>query len=622
MKINKPINEVLLKIAILISNPLKQFAMFQKLIYSILVKKFCHSRFQLLLFFLLIGFTCRSQSFLSVQNKDIVNKKGDKILFKGIGLGGWMLQEGYMLGVNEEGQQHKIREKMEALAGKQKTDQFYAAWLKNFIQKSDIDSMHSWGFNMVRLPMHYNLFTLPVDDEPVAGKNTWLKKGFQLTDSLIAWCKVNKMYVVLDLHAAPGGQGNDVNIADADTTKPTLWASTANQQKTIALWKEIARHYVNEPVVAAYDIINEPNFGFTDTVNDKHGLAEKINAPLKKLLIQITAAIREVDKKHIIIIEGNAWGNNYNGILPVWDNNMVLSFHKYWNYNTTKAIQNILDTRTKYNIPVWVGETGENSNVWFTQAIKLFNDNNIGWTWWPLKKMGNNNPLQIKSSVNYDSVLNFWNGKGLKPTAATAAMALIDLANNAKQQNNIYHKDVIDAMLRQPNSSAAIPFTNNSIKNRSVLYAVNYDMGVNGVAYFDNDTANYWIEGNRSIGNRGSVYRNDGVDISADKTAKNSFYVSDIENGEWLQFTIDVLKKGKYTLLLSTQSIKESGNISIEYNDKIIEKNIVIETGEDANNWKITSVKNIVLKAGKQTLKVYFVKGGFNFKSIQFIAEN
>ena len=143
MKINKPINEVLLKIAILISNPLKQFAMFQKLIYSILVKKFCHSRFQLLLVFLLIGFTCRSQNFLSVQNKDIVNKKGDKILFKGIGLGGWMLQEGYMLGVNEEGQQHKIREKMEALAGKQKTDQFYAAWLKNFIQKADIDSMHA-----------------------------------------------------------------------------------------------------------------------------------------------------------------------------------------------------------------------------------------------------------------------------------------------------------------------------------------------------------------------------------------------------------------------------------------------------------------------------------------------
>ena len=53
-------------------------------------------------------------------------------------------------------------------------------------KRSDIDSMHGWGFNSVSLPMHYNLFTLPVDKEPVAGENTWLDKGFQLTDSLLS----------------------------------------------------------------------------------------------------------------------------------------------------------------------------------------------------------------------------------------------------------------------------------------------------------------------------------------------------------------------------------------------------------------------------------------------------
>ncbi len=589
--------------------------------FFILTRRRC-CNFLLLSLSLLSAFTCRSQSFLRAEKQEIVNEKGDKILFKGIGLGGWMLQEGYMLGINEGGQQHKIRERMVALAGEQKTAQFYADWLKNFIQKSDIDSMHAWGFNMVRLPMHYNLFTLPVEDEPVAGKNTWLKKGFQLTDSLIAWCKANNMYVVLDLHAAPGGQGNDLNIADADIDKPSLWTSEANQQKTVALWKEIARRYANEPIVAGYDILNEPNFGFTDSVNDKHGLAEKINEPLKKLMIAITQAIRSVDKKHIIIIEGNGWGNNYNGLLPVWDNNMVLSFHKYWNYNTQQAIQHILDTRTKFNIPVWVGETGENSNVWFTQAIKLFDANNIGWTWWPLKKMGNNNPLQIRRSVYYDSVVNFWNGKGPKPYAATAEKALVDLANNAKQKNNIFHKDVVDAMMRQPHSPKAIPFLNNTIKNKDVLFAVNYDLGPNGVAYFDKDTANYRVEGKPGVGNRGSVYRNDGVDINMDKAAKNSFYVSDIEDGEWLQFTIDIVKKGSYTLLLSTQSQKEAGIISIECNGKVAAKNITIESGNTNYKWKITAVKNIVFTAGKQTIKVYFVKGGFNFKSIQFVAEN
>ena len=314
----------------------------------------------------------KAQSFLRAEGKQIVNEKGENVLLKGIGLGGWMVQEGYMLRLNENGQQHKIRERIEALMGEKETQEFYDTWLANFVRKIDIDSMHAWGFNSVRLPMHYNLYTLPVEKEPVAEQNTWLKKGFEMTDSLVAWCKANNMYVILDLHAAPGGQGNDLNISDADTTEPSLWASTANQQKTIALWKQLASRYVNEPTVAAYDILNEPNFGFTDSVNDKNGTKEKLNIPLKKLLIDITQAIRDIDKKHLIVIEGNGWGNNYNGMLPQWDNNMVLSFHKYWNHNDQASIQHILDTREKYNIPVWLGETGENSNVWFTEAIRLY----------------------------------------------------------------------------------------------------------------------------------------------------------------------------------------------------------------------------------------------------------
>src|SRR5665647_398739 len=302
----------------------------------------------------LFFYTSHAQGFLKAEGENIVNGKGHNVLLRGMGLGGWMLQEGYMLGIHKDAQQHNIRRRIEELMGPEETAEFYEAWLHNFIRKIDIDSMHAWGFNSVRLPMHYNLYTLPVDKEPVAGENTWLEKGFALTDSLLAWCKANKMYLILDLHAAPGGQGNDLNISDGDTTKPSLWASTSNQQKTIALWKEIARRYANEPWVAGYDILNEPNFGFTDPLKDKNGTGEKKNEPLKKLLMDITQAIREVDKKHIIIIEGNGWGNNYNGMLPTWDNNMVLSFHKYWNNNDKGSIQSILNIRDKYNVPVWL----------------------------------------------------------------------------------------------------------------------------------------------------------------------------------------------------------------------------------------------------------------------------
>jgi aryl-phospho-beta-D-glucosidase BglC (GH1 family) len=189
-----------------------------------------------------------------------------------------------------------------------------------------MDSLGAWGFNSVRLPMHFNLFTLPVDAEPEPGKNTWITTGFALTDSLIAWCKANHVYVFLDLHAAPGGQGNDLNISDRDPSKPSLWQSEANKQKTIELWQKIAARYESDTTVGGYDIINEPNWGFEDTAGDRNGLKEQKNQPLKQLMMDITKAIRAVDKNHIIIIEGNGWGNNYHGILPTWDNNMVLSF--------------------------------------------------------------------------------------------------------------------------------------------------------------------------------------------------------------------------------------------------------------------------------------------------------
>src|SRR5690606_22837812 len=123
-------------------------------------------------------------------------------------------------------------------------------------------------------------------------------------DSLLAWCKANKMYLILDLHATPGGQGNDLNISDRNPDKPSLWESEANQQKMIALWRKLAEKYKDEPWIAGYDIINEPNWGF-ESKEDSKGIAEKGNVPLRKLMIEITKAIREVDQKHIIIIEGN-----------------------------------------------------------------------------------------------------------------------------------------------------------------------------------------------------------------------------------------------------------------------------------------------------------------------------
>lgn len=100
-----------------------------------------------------------AQGYLKSDGKKIVNDKGE-IILRGMGLGGWMLQEPYMLKLSGVAvAQYDIRKKITALIGESKTHEFYESWLANHCTKADIDSLAAWGFNSVRLPMHYNLFT-------------------------------------------------------------------------------------------------------------------------------------------------------------------------------------------------------------------------------------------------------------------------------------------------------------------------------------------------------------------------------------------------------------------------------------------------------------------------------
>lgn len=577
-------------------------------------------RYPAIVIFSLLFFSKQSiaQGILKANGKMIVNGNGKEIILRGMGLGGWMLQEPYMLQLGGvAANQTSIRSKINDLVGDGATNKFYDAWLTNQCSKADIDSMAAWGFNSIRLPMHYNLYTLAIDQEPIAGTDTWLTKGFQLTDSLLSWCKANKIYLILDLHAAPGGQGNDIAISDRDTNKPSLWQSELNKQKTIALWRKLAERYANEEWLGGYDLINETNWGFQN-VSDKNGCSETENVPLKKMLTDITNAIREVDNKHIIFIEANCWANNYKGIFPLWDNNLVVSFHKYWNHNNQGSIQGFLDIRDKYNVPVWCGESGENSNVWFTDAITLLEKNKIGWAWWPLKKLGSNNPFQVKINDGYKKLLSYWKGQSPKPSQAEAYKALMQLTEDIKAENNLVNKDVIDAMFRQVASTGTIPFKKNLIKSNTIVFATDYDLGRNGFAYMDNDSANYHVStGTRTAGNRGGQYRNDGVDIEeCTDSLTNGFNVGWMENGEWLQYTINVANTGLFDVNIRTAN--DSGAINLIINDAVV-KNVLLLKTAGYKDWQNTSIKNIQFKKGINRFKIFVLKGGFKLNYFQFI---
>ena len=519
-----------------------------------------------LLFLLLFSLhIVNAQGFLHARDTLIVDGTGKEVILRGMGLGGWMLQEGYMYKVPMLGQQYRIREKITDVVGKERADEFYRRWLAEQTTKTDIDSLAAWGFNSIRLPMHYRLYTLSEEEEPRKGTDTWLPKGFAYTDSLLAWCKSNRIWLILDLHAAPGGQGNDLAISDRDPARPSIWESEGNRRKTIALWVKLATRYRNEPWIGGYDLINEPNWGFEDPAKDTRGTSETKNIPLKKLLVDLTKAIRKVDRNHIIIIEGNGFGNNYRGVLPPWDDNLVLSFHKYGNFNSVESISQFLALRHQHRIPIWLGESGENSNTWYTELIGLAERNHIGWAWWQHKKMRVNQPLEVLVPEGYDQLVAYWAGERrrdstrsstadaasakpapVKPSPEQAWKVLNAFLENTHILKNRVHRDVIDAMFRQVYDSSTRSFTTWTYRDEMYIPSTWYDLGRQRHAYYDVDSASYhYTPGVNTVGNRGGQFRNDGVDIYKDEKGN---YIGDMEAGEWLQYTISVPQSGTYTL--------------------------------------------------------------------------
>ena len=564
--------------------------------------------FYLLLFFTSVSF---SQN-LKTEGKKIVDGNGNEVLLRGYAPGGWLLIEGYMMHETDGsiGAQHQIKSNLVSLMGAEKTEEFFKKWRENHFTKRDVDSLASWGFNSIRVPLHYNLFTLPIQEEPTAGENTWLEEGFSIVDNVLAWAKPHNMYVILDLHAAPGGQGRNTDISDYDPNKPSLWESEQNKSKTVALWRKIAERYKDNEWIGGYDLLNETNWDLPE------------GKDLKDLFVRITNAIREVDDKHIIIIEGNDYANNFTGLLPPWDDNMAYSFHKYWNSTNEDDLNWILPIREQYDVPLWMGESGENSNTWYTDAVSLFENNNVGWAWWAMKKIGSvNSPYRIVVNDGYQKILNYWKDEGDKPTEQEAYDAMMKLADNALSENCLYRKGISDALLRQPHTNATLPFKERQVIP-GVVYLSDYDLGKNNYAYYDKDVATYHQSSGSFVAwNRGWRYRNDGVDIedNNDNTNSNGYHLGFVDKGEWTKYSVKINSSGIYRVRVRHASEQTGGQLYLSLNDQNATPILTTNSSGSWFSFINTAIDGVILEEGEHSLKVHFNSAvPVNIISLQF----
>lgn len=332
-----------------------------------------------------------AQNFFGANGKIITGTDGKPFLMHGTNLGNWLVPEGYMFKFKDASSPRLINQTFTELIGEVEAKAFWKKFLDVYITEADIHYLKTIGMNSIRIPFNYRMFT----NENYLSDND-ASRGFKYLDRVIGWCKKENLFVLLDMHCAPGGQTGD-NIDDS-FGYPYLFESAENRKQCADIWRSIAEHYKNEKIIIGYDLLNEPIPHFFDKAF--------FNPLLEPVYKQITQAIRTVDKNHILFLGGAQWDSNFQPFGVPFDSKLVYTFHKYWTPPKRAVIQDYINFSNKYNVPIYCGETGENDDAWVETFRKMLDSAQIGWHFWPYKKLDNTRGIvTFNKTITYDTLI-------------------------------------------------------------------------------------------------------------------------------------------------------------------------------------------------------------------------
>lgn len=164
-------------------------------------------------------------------------------------------------------------------------EKFHLEWMNYAFKESDFQQISELGFNFVRLPMDYRVWTNP--DDPYLFKEDVLRQ----IDQAVEWGIKYGIHVSLNFHRAPGYCVNKSPPEERD-----LWNDPYIQKVCAHHWKEFARRYKGIPnAQISFNLFNEPA-----------NITAKEYVWVVKIMLD---AIRSVDPERLVICDGLDYGS-------------------------------------------------------------------------------------------------------------------------------------------------------------------------------------------------------------------------------------------------------------------------------------------------------------------------
>ena len=339
---------------------------------------------------------------VQASGRALYDAQGNKLQIMGINVSQLLLQEGWMSPFALEPEKNEDGSFLKDADGNIQYPEFtedeFRAGLKSNpnLQEYELEELLALyrscflteeDFRIIREELQMNAIRLPFYYLDILNEDLTLKseeEAFSYLDWFMTQAAENGLYVVLDLHGAPGSQ-NGREHSGSPSGVAELWDNEGYMDAVVALWDFVSAHYTETAPelgkwIATYDILNEPEDGGRTTER------------CWQLFDRIYDTIRENGDEHVITMEG-CWGFD---ALPDpadygWQN-VQYEYHWYnwWfdllPYELYFAYNDLLNLGRDYEVPVLIGEFTffEDRDEW-ARGLELFDRRGYSWTVWSYK---------------------------------------------------------------------------------------------------------------------------------------------------------------------------------------------------------------------------------------------